>query len=134
MDEEHIHAAGAKLAGVALIATLRLTTLATVIGRARIANLHDAYGGVLCGEGERLIVYLLLSFFSATHLQYGWHCCLYTLVPYAACTSHGAACSCGIVVAIDANTATDGAAVAAATTTTSTTSTSTTNVAIGIAR
>lgn len=45
-----------------------------------------------------------------THLQYGGHCGLATLVPYAASTSYGAA----YVLAIGyADAATDGAAVAA---------------------
>lgn len=64
---------------------------------------------------ERLAVALHISC-AATHLQYGGHCRLYTLVLYTVCTSPGAACIGGNILAMDANTATDDAAVAAATT------------------
>lgn len=66
-------------------------------------------------RGERLAVALHISC-AATHLQYGGHCRLYTLVLYTVCTSPGAACIGGDILAMDANTATDDAAVAAATT------------------
>lgn len=64
---------------------------------------------------ERLAVALHISC-AATHLQYGGHCRLYTLVLYTVCTSPGAACIGGNILSMDANTATDDAAVAAPTT------------------